>query len=95
MASSAVREPTAAEIDGFNTLAEVFQWARISGGLASPGSRAGSLLRLLAQDDWSGTDIADIANVATEDFDHLLENWLYLATRPLQQPRVQISCRIR
>ena len=77
MASAAVREPTKEEVDGFNTLADVFEWARIRGGLACPGSRAGSLLRLLAQHDWFQTDIADVANVAVEDFDHIIGNWLY------------------
>ena len=77
MALAAVREPTTAEVDNFLGLADVFTWARIKGRLACPGSRAGSLLRLLAKDDWDTAEIDDIANVAPDDFDHMLDNWIY------------------
>ena len=61
----------------FGCLSDVFTWARIKGLLACPGSKAGSLLRPLARDEWDTTEIDDIANVAPDDFDHMLENWLY------------------
>ena len=77
MALAAVREPTAAETAGFGCLADMFTWARIKGLLACPGSRAGSLLRLLARDDWDTAEIDDIANVSPDDFDRMLEDWLY------------------
>ena len=77
MALAAVREPTTAEVDDFDSLANVFDWARISGHLTCPGSRAGSLLRLLAQADWHEAGIDDVANVSPDDFDRMLEDWVY------------------
>ena len=73
--AAAVREPTEAEIQGFHSVIEVFNWARIGGGLACPGSRAGSLLRLLAHDDWFEAGVDDIAGVSADDFERILEDW--------------------
>ena len=74
---AAVREPTAAQVAGFGCLADVFEWSRVKGLLACPGSRAGSLIRLIARDEWDTAEIEDIANVAPDDFESMLENWLY------------------
>ena len=74
---AAVREPTPAEVDDFDSLANVFEWAKVKGNLACPGSRAGSLLRCIARGDWGNAEIEDVASVSPEDFDTLLDDWLY------------------
>ena len=74
---AAVREPTPAQVDDFDCLARVFEWAKVKGALACPGSRAGSLLRRIAGDDWEDAEIEDVANVSPEDFEELLNNWRY------------------
>ena len=76
-APAAVREPTPAEVDDFDSLSRVFEWAKVKGDLACPGSRAGSLLRCIAGMDWEDAEIEDVAIVSPNDFDSLLENWLY------------------
>ena len=42
-----------------------------------PGSKAGSLLRLLAEDDWEEAGIDDIAGVPMDDFEQILQAWQY------------------
>ena len=49
------------------------------------------MLRLLAQDDWLDTDIADIANVSTDDFDKILKTGYIAARKTMQQQKGQIS----
>ena len=75
--AAAVREPTEAQVMGFHSIIDVFNWSRIVGGLDCPGSRAGSLLRLLAHDDWFEAGIDDIAGISTDDFERILVDWRY------------------
>ena len=74
---AAVREPTTAGVAGFNVLADVFEWAKIKGGLDCPGSRAGSLLRLVAEADWEECGIVDMASVSPDDSERLLGAWMF------------------
>ena len=68
-----VREPTPIETEDFDGLADVFGWAKIKGNIACPGSRAGSLLRLIAKADWQEAEIEDVASVSPDDFEDLEE----------------------
>ena len=42
-----------------------------------PGSRAGSLLRLVASADWAECEIEDMASVSPDDFEGLLGAWVF------------------
>ena len=74
---AAVREPSEADVAGFMDLADVFTWAKIKGRLECPGSRAGSLLRLVATSDWAECEIEDMASVSPDDFEGLLGAWAF------------------
>ena len=74
---AAVREPEPSDVEDFDSLSRVFEWAKVKGALACPGSRDGSLLRRIAGSDWAEAEIEDVATVSPEDFDGLLNNWLY------------------
>ena len=75
--ASEVREPTVAELERIVDIADAFAWAKIKGDLTMPGTRAGSLLRLVAQDEWPECEIADFASVSPAAFDALLVDWYY------------------
>ena len=72
-----VREPTAAEVAGFQSLAAIFEWAKVRGQLCFPGTRAGPLLRLVARDEWRDCEISDFATVSPAAFDEMIEEWFY------------------
>ena len=86
-----VIEPTAAHLEGINTLADVARWAKLDGPVDHPGSMAGALFEVLGtppcmtpeeiaggvstHDSWQA--LLSFANIDPADFGEALRDWKY------------------
>ena len=79
---SDVREPTSEQLQGFESIEDLFAWAKAKGRLDWPGSKAGSLLRVVAGDEWDDVEIDDFASVAPVTYERLHDRWRYSDVEP-------------
>ena len=75
--SAAVRGPTPVVLKGFGSLADVMAWAAVKGDATWAGSQAGSLLQLLAGDEFASMEPEEFASISPDDFEEALASWKY------------------
>ena len=75
-----VREPTAAEIQEFQSLQDIANWARLQGDVNWPASKPGALLRLLVNDeDMENYEIDEFASISPKQLEKVLGAWKFSA----------------
>ena len=75
--AAAVREPLVADLKAFRSLADVMTWAAVKGDPTWAGSQAGSLLQLLAGDEFASMEPEEFASISPDDFEEALVSWKY------------------
>ena len=75
--TSAVREPTDAELGSFQGLKDILAWAGIKGNPDLEYTQAGSLLFAIAGDEFQTVPAEEFASVAPADYEEALSNWKY------------------
>ena len=76
---AAVREPSVEELGAFGNLCDIMQWAAIKGDPTYAFSHAGSLLYLLAGDEFNRVEAIGFASITPDDFEEALTTWMYSA----------------
>ena len=74
-AARVFKEPTNAEMESITNMAQLLQWARISGATDYPASMVGSLLAALGATSTELLEIDDFATFAAEDLEATMNAW--------------------
>ena len=74
---AAVREPSIEYLQGFGTLRDILSWAGIQGDPEYAYAKAGSLLYLMAGDEFYTIESIEFSSIAPSDFDDTLKGWKY------------------
>ena len=75
--ASAVREPTPDELKTFRSLSDILTWAAVKGDPSLEYTQAGSLLQLLAGDEFTTMAGEEFASITPADFDDALSAWKF------------------
>ena len=75
--ASAVREPTPDELKTFWNLSDVLTWGAVKGDPSLEYTQAGSLLQLLAGDEFTTMEGEDLASITPADFEEALAAWKF------------------
>ena len=77
--ASAVREPNVEELESLRSLKDILTWVAIKGDPSVAYSQAGSLLYLLAGDEFKTMHADEFASISPADFEDSLASWMYSA----------------
>ena len=75
--AAAVREPTDAELEKFQCLADILAWAGVKGNPDVEYTQAGSLLYAIAGDEYQSIPAVEFASIAPADFEEALSDWKF------------------
>ena len=74
---AAVREPSTDDLAGLKDLDDIITWSGLKGDPSCAFSLPGSLLYLLAGDEYFTIDASEFASIAPDDYDEALRHWKY------------------
>ena len=77
--AAAVRGPTDNELEKFGSLRDILIWAAVRGDPSVAYSQAGSLLYLLAGDEFTSMQAVEFASITPTDFEDALSSWMFSA----------------
>lgn len=75
--ATAVREPTPDELKNFRNLSDVLTWAIVKGDPSWEHTQAGSLLHLLAGDEFTTMEGEEFASIIPADFEDAVAAWKF------------------
>ena len=75
--AAAVREPTVVELEKFGSLRDILTWAAVRGDPPVAYSQAGSLLHLLAGNEFTSMQAEEFASITPDDFEDALSSWMF------------------
>ena len=76
-AAASVREPTNEQLEGFESLADVFSWASVKGNPNIEYTQAGALLFAIAGEEYTSMTAEEFASISPEDFESALGVWKF------------------
>ena len=77
--AAAAREPTVVELEKHGSLRDILTWAAVRGDPSVAYSQAGSLLHLLAGDEFTSMHAEEFAFITPDDFEDALSSWMFSA----------------
>ena len=75
--AAAVREPTVDDLEKFGSLRDILTWAAVRGDPSVAYSQAGSLLHLLAGEEFTSMEGEGFASITPADFEDALSAWRF------------------